>query len=76
MHKFVIEKGTPEYTRHIQGALKARPRKKTHKKHLNTLQDLTRSAKSNKNIEPSLMHISLQIYVFNKSKEQREVCTH
>ena len=31
MHKSIIEKGIPEYTRHIQRAPKGRPRKSTQK---------------------------------------------
>ena len=33
MYKLVKEKGTPKYTGRIQGASKARPQQKEHKKH-------------------------------------------
>lgn len=56
MHKSIIEKGIPEYTRHIQRAPKGRPRKSTQKNPQDTQKDSTHSTKSNKGIGPSLIY--------------------
>ena len=58
MYKLVIEKGTLEYTRFIQGAQKGRSRKKHTKNTQNTQEDdPTYSINSNKGIEPSLIYM-------------------